>query len=915
MLLRNSLLLILLFFSGLLSAQNYFQQNVNTIIKVELNDQTNTLFGDIKINYKNNSEDTLHFIYIHLWPNAYKNNNTAFAKQQVKQEYFDFYFSTEEQRGFIDSLSFTVNGKPTICSYNSVNKDISKLMLSKPLFPRDSVFIETPFFIKIPSNFSRLAHDNHSYYISQWFPKPAVYDNNGWNEMPYLDMGEFYSEFGNYKVTITAPKKYTIAATGNKIKDTTINNKTSVTYTESNIHDFAWFAIKNPIIKEDSIIFSSGKKVIIQSIYPEHLAAEWENSTSYVKNTLIYFSKWYFEYPYKTCKIVYGDIDGGMEYPTISLIGSSYSEQELESVIVHEVGHNWFYGILGFNERKSAWLDEGLNTFSEIRFMIEESNNMKPDYNNLTKILGWDKISYKDYYLNDYINLARKKDDLPPNSQNSAFDEENYYTMMYNKSALSFYLAYKYLGSQNFDSIMQMFFNEYKFKHPTNENLKTHFQKHSPKPILWVFNQQIEQALYSDYKIKNLKKESFIIKNKGTASLPFPIHYYTNNGDTILKWQKGFAGKKTIKINDFSLKKIVIDPDKLTLDINQHNNSINNNFLETRESIKIQIGNMFEIPDQKTINVLPLFLWNEYDHWMPGISSYSPLQSYQNFQYYASIFFGTHSHQVLSKSFARYQIYPSNTIIKKLTTSVNYQRFSLISTLNPYQSFHFSEQIALRSAQNKSNKINIDFFYNQIPLDYINSDTDFKSLGKLSYQYNLTKPLQAFSTNTCFEGNENFVKANIVLNYKYLYKKGVDGFNLRIFAGTFLYETNTYYGNYNFYLSGKTGIQDYTYSTLFLGRSETYSGDYSLLSRQFIKTDGGFTTFSYLGQTNKWMISANTSFALPFILPIKPYVNAAIFDRTGLSGFKDILYWESGIEIFIIPQVFQIYLPIFMSQE
>jgi hypothetical protein len=193
---------------------SYFQQQVNYKIDVTLNDVSNTLDGAIKIEYVNNSPDTLHYIWFHLWPNAYKNDKTDFSDQLLQNGRTDFYFSDNDKRGYINRLEFKVNGITARLEDHPQYFDVAKLILPLPLAPGQTINISTPFHEKIPFNFSRGGHVGQTYQITQWYPKPAVYDNGGWHPIPYLDQGEFYSEFGNYDVQVTLPKNYIVAATG-----------------------------------------------------------------------------------------------------------------------------------------------------------------------------------------------------------------------------------------------------------------------------------------------------------------------------------------------------------------------------------------------------------------------------------------------------------------------------------------------------------------------------------------------------------------------------------------------------------------------------------------------------------------------------------------------------------------------------
>ncbi|HMR91223.1 MAG TPA: M1 family peptidase, partial [Chitinophagaceae bacterium] len=213
---KISLLTACLLSTILLAAQpaGYWQQQVDYTIDVSLNDKEHTLDGFAKIIYTNHSPDTLRFIWFHIWPNAYKNDRTAFSDQLLENGDTRFYFSEKEKKGYINRLAFEANGTVAATEDHPQHIDIIKVLLPAPLAPGDKAVITTPFHVKLPYNFSRGGHIGESYQITQWYPKPAVYDKDGWQPMPYLEQGEFYSEFGNYDVSITLPANYVVAATG-----------------------------------------------------------------------------------------------------------------------------------------------------------------------------------------------------------------------------------------------------------------------------------------------------------------------------------------------------------------------------------------------------------------------------------------------------------------------------------------------------------------------------------------------------------------------------------------------------------------------------------------------------------------------------------------------------------------------------
>jgi hypothetical protein len=266
-------------------SQTNWQQRVEYTINVSLDDVNHVLRGDEEFTYYNQSPDTLREIYIHLWPNAYKNNETAFGKQKLENGKTDFYYLPDEDRGWIDSIDFRIDGSKVSWQLTD-NIDIAKVVLTKPILPGQKVVVATPFKVKLPTVISRMGHEGQLYCITQWYPKPAVYDVNGWNPMPYLDQGEFYSEFGSFKVNITVPKNYVVAATGrlqneeekkwlfeksknkfdgnNRSKEFPVSfvETKTLTFLQDSVHDFAWFADKRFSVERNEVTLpKSGRKV------------------------------------------------------------------------------------------------------------------------------------------------------------------------------------------------------------------------------------------------------------------------------------------------------------------------------------------------------------------------------------------------------------------------------------------------------------------------------------------------------------------------------------------------------------------------------------------------------------------------------------------------------------------------------
>ena len=495
---------------------NYWQQAVHYTIDVELNDKEKSITAKEQIVYINHSPDTLNFIWFHIWPNAYKNETTALFNQ----------INNDEQRkkkkdkvsyGYIDGLAFTVNGQSATLEPHPNNQyiDVVKLILPKALLPNDSVTIATPFKVYLPNYFSRSGHADGEFMLCQWYPKPAVYDKNGWHEFPYLDMGEFYSEFGSFKVNITLPSDYIVAATGTLLNKDELaeykrlgsyniaqkekkpleykplikGNKT-LSYYQNNIPDFAWFADKDFVIQYDTVQLNSGTVIDAFTYYHNKKNTLWNYSIDYVKDATRKYSEWIGDYAYPVVQAVEGpknNSSGGMEYPTITLITSPDAKKEtLDAVIAHEVGHNWFMCMLGNNERKHTWQDEGMNTYFQFRYEAEKyrSNSIFGD-----AIPASVKEKPVDEFLGILYNAMlgipmESAIDIPANEFKNS---DEYGLISYVKAAVWMYIIEASTSKETVDKAFKLYFNKWKFKHPQPSDMQAAFEEAAGKKMDAIF--------------------------------------------------------------------------------------------------------------------------------------------------------------------------------------------------------------------------------------------------------------------------------------------------------------------------------------------------------------------------------------------------------------------------------------------
>jgi hypothetical protein len=954
--------------------ETYFQQKVDYKIEVLLNDLEHSLEGDIEIKYTNNSSDTLSFLYFHLWPNAYKHQQTAFGKQLLNQGKLDFHFSKKKDRGFIDGLEFTSDGQSISYEEDFLNPDITKLNLPQPINPGETIVIKTPFKVKISNNFSRLAHVDQAYMLCQWYPKPAVYDRDGWHEMPYLDQGEFYSEFGDFDVKITLPQNYVVGATGDlqtesekkfleehikacsrlnyknlSFEEDTIPSSTdsmkTIHYIAKNVHDFAWFADKRYYVKKGTVKLKSGKEVSTYIMFTNYEADLWKDAIDYTNRAVKFYSDIVGEYPYSNVTVVQADYKGSdMEYPMVTVIGSAGYGGGLDNVITHEVGHNWFYGVLGSNERDHPWMDEGWNTYMDSRYMSTFYG-----YNTGMEYLA-------------YLYEAKAKDDQPIESRSQDLSYVDYYVCGYAKPTMSFRYLQEYLGAEELDRILKIYFNTWKFKHPSPKDLRAVFEKESSKDLAWFFDNVINSTKHIDYASTGYtccnkhNKAEVTIKNKGEVNAPFSVTAFNEEGEVAEKvWVESIEQGKdsTIEMESKDIIAYVIDAEEEMPEINRNDNEIRTyGLFKKGEPVRFKLLADFRSPEKPRINILPLVGFNMYDGVMVGAAIYNLPVPKREWEYVVMPFFGTftlspvgmgelkHNSYIKKHRFSHglsFKTYHKR--IKRATEERNYAFKDRYYKITPYLEFELGKSSDI-SLERHNIRFAHSFFIEEKGIEdsdstgyfYKRKDVTWRSTHRLSYNYKNKQAQAPMNILTTLEyanyddlpERVHYLKLSLEANFKIMYSK-LWGVDLRVFAGGFLFHTDRDFGEQPLRLVANNR-NDYHYDDHIMGRREYDNA----LAQQVSLREGGFKTAIEPviddGSSNTFIFSLNIKSDIPIKLPfrtkylkIKPFLDVGYYKNTAVSvnitSPADEIFVVAGIMIDIWDGAAGIYLPLIGTEN
>ncbi|NHA07338.1 M1 family metallopeptidase [Mucilaginibacter sp. HC2] len=589
----------------------YWQNRADYKLNVTLDTLKHRIDGTALITYTNNSPDALGFLWLQVEQNIYREDSRAEATSPITGGRFNNRTYTKGDE--IKAIFVTKNGKTEKADYLVTDTRLQIKLKDSLRADGNKLQIRIEYGFDIPQygtdRMGRLLTKNGWIYeLAQWYPRMEVYDDvSGWNTLPYLGAGEFYLEYGNFDFTITAPASLLVVGSGELLNPTEVYSPTTLKrLTEArksdktvmikdsadilrkddyskkstltwhflckNARDVAWAASKAFIWDAARINLPSGKKALAQSVYPIESKGKqsWSRSTEYVKGAIELYSNQWFEYTYPVATNVAGTV-GGMEYPGIVFCGSENKAGELWEVTNHEFGHNWFPMIVGSNERKYAWMDEGFNTFLnnvDTKVFNNGEFYVKPDQQKAALQLFSPEaepiMTIPDVIQADYLGAAA-----------------------YEKPALGLaILREQVLGEQRFDYAFKTYIKRWAFKHPTPWDFFHTMDNAAGEDLSWFWNEWFFTTWKLDQGIRDItypdgdasKGALITLENLEEMALPVTILIKEENGKTatvklpVEIWQRGgvwtFHYKSTSKIVS-----AVLDPDHLLPDINPENNS------------------------------------------------------------------------------------------------------------------------------------------------------------------------------------------------------------------------------------------------------------------------------------------------------------------------------------------------------
>ena len=655
----------------------YWQQDVHYTITGRMDDQAETLAGDLALNYVNNSPDSLGFIYFHLYQEAFVEGSYLDRKESGLRR------TTRDTVGYAGTRvsSISTDGTPL---RQEQDNTVLKVWLNAPLAPGKSTEITIQFTTHWTSDVYRRmklfkAWGSKHFDGVHWYPRIAVYDAKfGWDTQQHLG-SEFYGDFGTFDVELDFPHHYIVDATGwlqnesevlppdlkaklaiTNFKDKPWNEAPSVIiqpepdkrkvwkFHAENVHDFAFTADPNYRIGEAEW---NGIKCV--ALVQEPHASGWQNAAAYTAKVIECFSRDFGMYGYP--KMIVADARDGMEYPMLTL--DSGNDPNYRGLIAHEVGHNWFFGMVGNNETYRAFLDEGFTQFLtswglehiDGDTMVTDTPTTRYERRFTERPLAREQEVYYGYQRDAVRDQLR-----PINTHSDEFGHYGGgYGQVYSKTATMLYNLQYVLGDSLFLGAMQHYFNQWKFCHPYPEDMRKSFHEYTKADLNWFFDQWIETDKRIDYAVRGVKGkhkdsgQTIRIRRIGDLHMPIDLRVIARDGTehdfhipntwfeksttaTVLPRWIGYDDLERVHFAQVDIpsgiQNVIIDPTNRLADAYK----VNDQLVPPIEiTFDHHIGNR---PDRKIYQafVRPDLWWNGYDGVKVGVHLNSSYLKYKH---------------------------------------------------------------------------------------------------------------------------------------------------------------------------------------------------------------------------------------------------------------------------------------------
>ena len=565
------------------SSDGYWQQHVDYDMDIDMNVENFQYVGKQKLVYTNNSPDVLNRVYYHLYFNAFQPGSEMDVRSRTIKDPDPRVGDRiskllPNEIGYIKVKSLTQNGK-TI-SYETVGT-VLEVKLAQPIQPGEKVTFEMSFDGQVPKQIRRSGRDNAegvALSMTQWYPKMAEYDFEGWHADPYIGR-EFHGVWGDFNVKLTIDKDYIVGGTGYlKSEKKAKKGKKTLHFEAPRVHDFTWAA--DPDYLHDTMQVPNGPMLhfYYKKDLPEENLKFWKDLQPKTVQLMEFFSENVGQYPYEQYSVIQGG-DGGMEYAMCTLITGKRSFGSLVGVTAHELAHTWFQFLLATNEAKHEWMDEGFTSYISALAMnsLREEKRENP-------LSG----SYR-----SYLRLANSNAEQPLTTHADRYNLNGAYgAAAYSKGAVFLAQLGYIIGDDNLKKTIKRYFKDFSFKHPKPLDIVRTAERVTDLELDWYLIDFGQTTNTIDYGIKSIEGKTITLERIGLMPMPIDLSVTYSDGSKEefhipLQMMRGEKPTSATIINDWAwamptytfeasktVKSVEIDASKMMADVKRENNTL-----------------------------------------------------------------------------------------------------------------------------------------------------------------------------------------------------------------------------------------------------------------------------------------------------------------------------------------------------
>jgi hypothetical protein len=893
---------LLLFFSSLSFAQ---QNAIN--IKATLNTDENKLMIQQEIVYYNNSNETLNHIFLHNWPNSFKDRKTPLSRRFIEDFRKDLYFAKEEDLGSSEIKNISVNYDGVAYNELKDKTDILQLFLKKGLKSKESATINITYVIKIPNaRFTGYGFYKNGYRLRYWYITPVIY-KDGWQFMSNLNLDDLFEDNTTFNIELKTPKALSLTGSLKQIKEASKNhnlfklfgeNEKDVILDIQKIKTFKQFNTDTHEIQTDIL-----EEELNSSFTKDILNRELQFLTTYLGVSPI--DKIMIDEVMRTKNPIYGL----NQLPSFIRPFSSIFKYDL--TLFKALSIKYLRQTLLINERKDYWLIDGLQNY----LMIEYVQQFYPEMKLLGKAADtWflkrsevSKLKFNDKYPLIYQFTARRFLDQPLNTSADSLSNFNRKIVSKYKAGLGFSYLKGYIGEEVLNQSIKEFYQKNKLLITKSADFKTVLFKNTDKDLRWFFNDYINTNKKIDYTIDKVRKTKdslkITLKNKRNITAPIALYGIKNNKITYKKWFSNIKDTLTTRVPKGVFDQLVLNYENVYPEYNTLDNYYNMEKQFFNKPLKLSFIKDAKAPNYNQLFYRPTFSYNFYDGLILGLKMHNKPLIKRNLEFTISPGYATKSSKLNGSLSVMFNQFFEDTSLYKISygivgNTLQYAPDLSYSSLIPYVDIQFKRK-SLRDATSKFVRAKVVHINKEITPLATKTEQDNYNVLSLSYNYINPNIIEETRYKFSTEFAKNFSKVSADFRYRTLTSSDTQ-LDFRVFAGAFIHNNSK--GDY--FSFGLDRANDYLFELNYYGRSE----DSGIYSQQYIITEGGFKSLLPVRFANQYMLSLNSSVG---IWRWAEFYNDVAF----LKNRKERMFfgYENGIRFNFIHNIFEIYFPLYSN--